>query len=207
MSQISKVIPTFKCVIVGPAGCGKTCLIESHLTGAFENNYKPTQRTEEFQLTFHTGRGPICFKVWESTGRKEHYTDAECAIIMYDFSSKTSYDAVPELAKELASICGNIPVAICANKFDLFSATSHMRILNDQVVMSVKLRLNMGGPFIYLAKKLFGDPCLCFVPMMAAQPPYAPISKDEQLRILLMELPELPKEDYDDYYNHILPKT
>ncbi|KAH8285677.1 hypothetical protein KR054_012343, partial [Drosophila jambulina] len=188
-------IPTFKCVILGHAGCGKTSLIQSHLTGAFDMNYKPTRSAEECQLTFHTRRGPICFKVWESTGQKEHYAGAECAIIMYDMSSRSSYDAVPRLFSDLSSNCGNIPVAICVNKFDLLTASSHIRHMNEELVISVKLSLNLGGPFIYLAQKLFGDPHLLLVPMLAEKPPYAPISKDQRLRLLLMELPELPKED------------
>ncbi|KAH8258417.1 hypothetical protein KR038_011190 [Drosophila bunnanda] len=201
MSQISKDIPTFKCLIIGYPGCGKTSLIQSHLTGAFDKNYKPTQRAEECELTFYTGRGPICFKVWESTGQKDLCADVGCAIIMYDISSKESYDAVPKLAKQLHNICLNIPIAICVNKLDLFSFNSHIRVTD--IVVSAKLKWNLGGPFLYLAQKLFGDPKLRLVPMVAKQPPYAPISKDQQLRIL-MELPEPPKEENDDYYFHII---
>ncbi|XP_017032875.1 GTP-binding nuclear protein Ran-like [Drosophila kikkawai] len=205
MSQIrkKKCIPTFKCVIIGPAGCGKTSLIQSHLTGAFDKNYIPTRKTKECQLTYHTSRGPICFKVWESTGQKEHYTKVKCAIIMYDVSSCDSYDAVPKLESDLLSRCGNIPVAMCANKFDLFTISSPLRHLKEEVLISLKLRCNLGGPFLYLAQKLFGDRDLRFVPMLAKKPPYAPISRDQQMQILQMELPEPPEEDNDDYYYHI----
>lgn len=200
MSQISKDIPTLKCLIMGHTGCGKTSLIQRLLTGSFDQNYKPTKRAEESRLTIYTNRGPICFKVWETaaSSQEELYNHVQCVIILYDVSSADSYNAVPKLVNNLVRVCPKLPMAVCGSKFDLVRDSSKLWNMNvELLLLSVKLRHNLVNPFLLLAKKIFGDANLRMVPMPAQAPPYAPIAKDEQLR-MLRELPWPPKEDDDD---------
>lgn len=59
-------IPTFKCVLVGDGGTGKTTFVKRHMTGEFEKRYVATLGVEVHPLVFHTNRGPIRFNVWDT---------------------------------------------------------------------------------------------------------------------------------------------
>lgn len=64
-------MPTFKCVLVGDGGTGKTTFVKRHLTGEFEKRYVATLGVEVHPLVFHTNRGPIRFNVWDTAGQEK----------------------------------------------------------------------------------------------------------------------------------------
>ncbi|KAF9613243.1 hypothetical protein IFM89_006344 [Coptis chinensis] len=53
--------PSFKLVIVGDGGTGKTTFVKRHLTGEFEKKYEPTIGVEVHPLDFFTNCGKIRF--------------------------------------------------------------------------------------------------------------------------------------------------
>jgi len=59
-----EVLPTFKCVLVGDGGVGKTTFVRRHLTGEYEKKYTATVGAEVHPLVFNTTRGFIKFDVW-----------------------------------------------------------------------------------------------------------------------------------------------
>lgn len=64
-------VPSFKCVLVGDGGTGKTTFVKRHLTGEFEKKYVATLGVEVHPLVFHTNRGPIRFNVWDTAGQEK----------------------------------------------------------------------------------------------------------------------------------------
>jgi len=52
-------MPTFKCILVGDGGTGKTIFVKRHLTGESEKKYVATLGVEVHHLVLHTSRGPI----------------------------------------------------------------------------------------------------------------------------------------------------
>ena len=64
-------IPTFKLVLVGDGGVGKTTFVKRHLTGEFEKKYVATLGVDVYPLTFHTNHGPIKFVVWDTAGQEK----------------------------------------------------------------------------------------------------------------------------------------
>ncbi|KAL3191584.1 hypothetical protein MRX96_059682 [Rhipicephalus microplus] len=94
-------IPTFKCVLVGDGGTGKTTFVKRHLTGEFEKKYVATLGVEVHPLLFHTNRGPIRFNVWDTAGQEKfgglrdgYYIQGQCAIVMFDVTSRVTYKNV-----------------------------------------------------------------------------------------------------------------
>ena len=72
--------PTFKLVLVGDGGVGKTTFVKRHLTGEFEKKYVATLGVEVHPLEFHTNRGQLVFNVWDTAGQV-HILYAQAAVL------------------------------------------------------------------------------------------------------------------------------
>ncbi|KAI7688150.1 hypothetical protein SSS_00897 [Sarcoptes scabiei] len=119
-------MPSFKCLLVGDGGTGKTTFVKRHLTGEFEKKYVATLGVEVHPLVFHTNRGPIKFNVWDTAGQEKfgglrdgYYIKGECAIIMFDVTTRVTYKNVPNWHRDLVRVCENIPIVLCGNKVDV----------------------------------------------------------------------------------------
>ena len=81
----------------GKGGVGKTTFVKRHLTGEFEKRYVATLGVEVHPLVFHTSKGPICFNVWDTAGQEKfgglrdgYYIQGQCAIIMFDVTTRAT---------------------------------------------------------------------------------------------------------------------
>lgn len=178
-------IPTFKLVLVGDGGVGKTTFVKRHVTGEFEKKYVATLGVEVHPLKFHTTRGEIIFNVWDTAGQEKfgglrdgYYIQGQCAIIMFDVTSRVTYKNVPNWHRDLVRVCENIPIVLCGNKVDIkdrkvkAKAIVFHRKKNLQYYdISAKSNYNFEKPFLWLARKLVGDANLEFVAMPALAPP------------------------------------
>merc|ERR1712205_37892 len=88
-------VPTFKLILVGDGGTGKTTFVKRHLTGEFEKKYLPTVGVAVHPLDFNTNCGPIRFDCWDTAGQEKfgglrdgYYIHGQCAIIMFDVTSR-----------------------------------------------------------------------------------------------------------------------
>merc|ERR1712025_1121268 len=119
-------MPTFKLVLVGDGGVGKTTFVKRHLTGEFEKKYVATLGVEVHPLVFHTNRGALRFNVWDTAGQEKfgglrdgYYIQGQCAVIMFDVTSRVTYKNVPNWHRDLTRVCENIPIVLCGNKVDI----------------------------------------------------------------------------------------
>ena len=76
-------------------------------------------------MEFNTNRGLIVFNVWDTAGQENfgglrdgYYVQGQCAIIMFDVTSRITYKNVPGWHKDLIRVCDNIPIVLCGNKVD-----------------------------------------------------------------------------------------
>jgi len=120
---------------------------------------------------------------------------------MFDVTSRVTYKNVPNWHRDLVRVCENIPIVLCGNKVDIkdrkvkaksiifhrkknlqVSILSHhfgqtvewfliLGFFSQYYDISAKSNYNFEKPFLWLARKLIGDPNLEFVAMPALLPP------------------------------------
>jgi GTP-binding nuclear protein Ran len=206
--------PSFKLVIVGDGGTGKTTYVKRHLTGEFEKKYEPTIGVEVHPLDFFTNCGRIRFYCWDTAGQEKfgglrdgYYIHGQCAIIMFDVTARLTYKNVPTWHRDLCRVCENIPIVLCGNKVDVKNrqvkakqVTFHRKKNLQYYEISAKSNYNFEKPFLYLARKLAGDVNLHFVESPALAPPEVQIdiAAQQQYEAELAQASALPLPDDDD---------
>ena len=97
-STVMATPATYKCLLVGDAGV--RVFVKRHVTGQFDKKYQATLGVNVQPADFFTSHGIVTFNVWDCgnlsyshwPGKFHHdyWADADCAIVMYDCSSKIS---------------------------------------------------------------------------------------------------------------------
>lgn len=207
-------VPSFKLVLVGDGGTGKTTFVKRHLTGEFEKKYVATLGVEVHPMVFYTNRGPIKFNVWDTAGQEKfgglrdgYYIQGNCAIIMFDVTSRVTYKNVPNWHRDLVRVCENVPICLVGNKVDVKdrkvkakTITFHRKKNLQYYDVSAKSNYNFEKPFLWIARKLVGDPNLQFVEMPALAPKDLEIDPElqRQNEEELKRVADIPLPDEDD---------
>ncbi|KAE9987119.1 hypothetical protein EG327_004017 [Venturia inaequalis] len=206
--------PTFKLVLVGDGGTGKTTFVKRHITGEFEKKYIATLGVEVHPLGFTTNLGQIQFDVWDTAGQEKfgglrdgYYINGQCGIIMFDVTSRITYKNVPNWHRDLVRVCENIPIVLCGNKVDVKerkvkakSITFHRKKNLQYYDISAKSNYNFEKPFLWLARKLVGNQSLDFVAAPALAPPEVQVDQAvlEQYQKEMEAAANMPLPDEED---------
>ncbi|URD75835.1 GTP-binding nuclear protein [Musa troglodytarum] len=201
-----------------PSDVGKTTFVKRHLTGEFEKKYEPTIGVEVHPLDFFTNCGKIRFYCWDTAGQEKfgglrdgYYIHGQCAIIMFDVTARLTYKNVPTWHRDLCRVCENIPIVLCGNKVDVKNrqvkakqVTFHRKKNLQYYEISAKSNYNFEKPFLYLARKLAGDPNLHFVESPALAPPEVQIDlfaqQQHEAELAAAAAQPLP-DDEDDVFD------
>ena len=210
----SDIVAEYKLVLCGDGGTGKTTFVKRHLTGEFEKKYIATLGVEVHPMEFFTSRGKFLFQVWDTAGQEKlaclrdgYYIGAHCAIIMFDVCSRVTYKNVAKWYKELTRVCEGIPIVLVGNKVDV----ADRKVKARQILfprkhgiqyydISAKSNYQFEKPFLWLLKKLNGDPNLTLVEAPAVKPPEVTISQEQMDKMAqeLKEAQECAIEDNDE---------
>merc|ERR1712137_1086747 len=148
--------------------------------------YHATVGVEVHPLVFHTNHGPVCFEAWDTAGQEKfgglrdvYYIAANCAIVMFDVTSRITYKNVPNWYRDIERVCERIPAVLCGNKVDAVqdrkvkarSITFHRKKNLQYYDTSAKTNYNFELPFLWLARKLADNPNLQLTASPALQPP------------------------------------
>ena len=66
------------------------------------------------------------FNVWDTAGQEKfgglrdgYYIQGQCAIMMFDVTSRVTYKNIPNWHRDLVRVCENIPIVLVGNKVDI----------------------------------------------------------------------------------------
>ena len=122
-------IESFKVVLLGESGVGKTSIISQFIDNNFQEDLQSSTGGTFSSKSFVYGDGKILkFEIWDTAGQERYraltkmfYKDANAAILVYDITRKRSYEELQNYwVKQIQDNAPpNIIVGIVANKSDL----------------------------------------------------------------------------------------
>ncbi|KAF3447163.1 hypothetical protein FNV43_RR12343 [Rhamnella rubrinervis] len=195
--------PSFKLVIVGDGGTGKTTFVKRHLTGEFEKsmNVSVMRMVSPGYATIGVEVHPLDFLL-----TVEKFVST--AGTQLGKKSLVAFEMVTsEYSIEMLLVCENIPIVLCGNKVDVKNrqvkakqVTFHRKKNLQYYEISAKSNYNFEKPFLYLARKLAGDTNLHFVESPALAPPEVQIDMalQQQHEAELEKAANQPLPDDDD---------
>jgi small GTP-binding protein len=127
-----KAAPT-KVVLIGASGVGKSNLLSVLHTGTFSDAFASTIGVEFIGKTFQAngGRDKIKAQIWDTAGQERfstmmgtYFRCARGALLVYDVTSRRSFEAIERWLKKLISHAdpdeeGLLSLVVCGNKSDL----------------------------------------------------------------------------------------
>jgi small GTP-binding protein len=116
----------FKLVLFGAETVGKTSLVDRYINDKFEEVYISTLGYNVYEKTMEFEGIKISFMIYDIGGqekfrplRKKYAQGADVAIIIYDITSKESFDRIPEWKRDLQEFTEEVSFIIVGNKKDL----------------------------------------------------------------------------------------
>lgn len=152
---------TYKCVLVGEGGVGKSAFARQLVTNTFERKYLATLGVEVHSYQFSDSTR---FNIWDTAGQEKfgglrdgYYVQANCGMICFDLGSHFTFKNVMKWYSDLSKVTPN--VVLVGFKSDLppeFIRVSQEEILNLGLALEIpyfeisnKTGIGLDGPFSY----------------------------------------------------------
>ena len=118
---------TFKVIVIGDSGVGKTCLSHKATQNIFEENYNATIGFEFFVFNIKLNEIVIKLQVWDTCGQELYrsiitnfYRNASLAILVYGINSEQTFENMDMWLRELRSYSSpDTKIFLIGNKVDL----------------------------------------------------------------------------------------
>ena len=167
----TKFVQMSKLIIVGDSRVGKSSYVEALLKLSdkhiLKRNGEYTTHLEEYHPTLGVDLNTYtfdnrCYNIWDLSGQPKFFgpirhlymKDADCAIIMFDYTNKKSIDNIKYWFNEIMSNCNNeLPIVLCGNKYDNSMKKVEFPEFH-QCDISIKERRNCDKPFEYFSDVL-----------------------------------------------------
>ena len=124
-------IPQCKVVLIGDSGVGKTCIISRYISGQFDENSASTNGASytSKQVDYESLKKSVMLDIWDTAGQEKYksltkffYKDAAVAVLVYDITSKESFDNLKKYWYQQIQENGdkNLILGVAGNKCDLY---------------------------------------------------------------------------------------
>ena len=118
---------SFKLIVIGDSGVGKSCLTSKATKDIFEDSYNATIGFEFFTFNIRLNGKVIKLQIWDTCGQELYrslitnfYRNSSLAIIVYNVTDRDTFENVDLWYKELRSNSNpNVKVFLIGNKIDL----------------------------------------------------------------------------------------
>ena len=120
---------TFKYIVIGDSGVGKSCLLLQFTDKRFEAMHDLTIGVEFGARVINLNEQEIKLQIWDTAGQesfrsitRSYYRGACGALLVFDLTNRHSFDNVQEWLNDARSNCNTpITVMLVGNKVDLES--------------------------------------------------------------------------------------
>eukprot|EP01080_Neovahlkampfia_damariscottae_P004056 gene4056-7345_t len=117
----------FKLVFLGDQSVGKTSMITRFMYDTFDTNYKATIGIDFLSKTIYLDDTTVRLQLWDTAGQERfrslipsYIRDSSIAIVVYDITSRKSFDNVDKWLMDIRSERGDdIVIMMVGNKSDL----------------------------------------------------------------------------------------
>ena len=166
---------SFKMIVIGDAGVGKSCLTAKASKGIFEETYSATVGFEFLVFNVKLNDKVIKLQIWDTCGQELYrslissfYRNASLAMMVYAIDSRESFNHIESWLKEVKLQSNpDIKIFLIGNKSDLEEnrkvTTEAAKTFKDENGIhyfseaSAKNGVNAKEVFIEAAKLLYGE--------------------------------------------------
>ena len=118
---------SFKIIVIGDSGVGKSCLTMKATKDYFDNYYSPTVGFEFFTLNIKLKDKCIRLQIWDTCGQEVYrslitgfYRNSSLAILVYAIDNKQSFENIECWLNEVKTLGNpNVKIFLLGNKVDL----------------------------------------------------------------------------------------
>ena len=127
MSSSDPASNSFKVVVVGASGVGKTAIVHHLIEGNFREEGQPTIGVEFKSYTVQADSEVVKLQIWDTAGQerfrsvsKAYFRNALGAILVYDITQRPSFDELNMWLNDLRALAApNASIIMIGNKLDL----------------------------------------------------------------------------------------
>jgi small GTP-binding protein len=120
-------IPSFRLIIVGSSGVGKTSILKRLVEDSFAEESLATIGLESESTVIMVDDRKVKLRIWDTAGQerfrsiaKAYYRKAVGVILVYDLTERTSFDDLTGWLADIHALCdANAVVQLIGNKSDL----------------------------------------------------------------------------------------
>jgi small GTP-binding protein len=127
---------TFKIVIAGNGGVGKSSLLHRYVAGQFNHSYSVTIGADFASREVDLGDETIRLVIWDLAGQRRFrvvrdgfYRGAKVVILVFDITSPASWEDLPLWEEEVTQQVPEAQIVVVGNKTDL----NHQRAISHNL--------------------------------------------------------------------------
>jgi small GTP-binding protein len=138
---------SFKIVVVGPSGVGKTAIVTQLVSHTFKDQTPLTIGVEFKSFTVQADDQSVKLQIWDTAGQerfrsvsKAYFRGAVGAVLVFDVTQKASFDELNNWIQDLNTLCApNALIILVGNKTDL----TDERTVSETEAQEVARRYNL----------------------------------------------------------------
>jgi small GTP-binding protein len=131
---------SYKIVVLGSSGVGKTSIVQRLLSGSFQQEGGPTCGADFHSFEFEVDGQTAKLQIWDTAGQerfraisKAYFRNAVGAVLVFDLTDPQSFEDLAEWLHDLETLATpNAYVLLAANKKDL---ESERKVGSEEVKM------------------------------------------------------------------------